>query len=162
MMATYTYSVYDSDPATSDGNVWPDHDNETIEAIDADDASAQVCDILGTCAASCDPADGYQVGDVLHALVWHEDGTVVSHPCHALTAGDLGVSDADAEQTVRQAIRDSIARDEIVHLEHDAAVVNELTALADDSADTAGEHEFWGEDNDGSSWRVHVAREVRP
>lgn len=89
-MATYTYSVYDSDPSVGDGNVWPDHDGETIEAVDADDAAAQVCDVLDVCAACCDPADGYEVGDVLHALVWHEDGTIVSHPCRALTADDLG------------------------------------------------------------------------
>ena len=31
-MTTYTYSIYDSNPATSDGNVWPAHDSVEIEA----------------------------------------------------------------------------------------------------------------------------------
>lgn len=65
------------------------------------------------------------------------------------------------KKTVKKAIDRSISHDEIVTIEGGAPELNELSGLCNDSTQYAGEentrvHEFWGEDDDGNAWRVHV------
>ena len=65
------------------------------------------------------------------------------------------------EQIIREAIKRSISHNEIVHV--DEPGLGEAIALdlyesceGDAKRATDGVHEFWGEDCDGQSWRVHV------
>lgn len=65
------------------------------------------------------------------------------------------------EQIVSAAIRESIATTNINHLDepHLAdAICEALRVECDGDAcrETDGVHEFWGEDCDGQTWRVHV------
>lgn len=56
------------------------------------------------------------------------------------------------------AIERSISHNEIVHIEANPASEEflALSAASDDSVDTGGMIEFWGTDDDGNKWRVHV------
>lgn len=56
-----------------------------------------------------------------------------------------------------QAIARSISHNEIVHIEANPASAEylEIAEASDDSVDTGGMVEFWGE-RDGDTWRVHV------
>lgn len=63
---------------------------------------------------------------------------------------------------VEQAIARSKSHNEIVTIEHDAAAIEALTIEAltiecDDHVETAHVHEFWGTDEAGNEWRVHVS-----
>jgi hypothetical protein len=62
--------------------------------------------------------------------------------------------------TVDRAIRDSVTTNSIVTIDGDADVRRELTSRCDNSVDTTGERgpltEYWGRDDDGDDWRVHV------
>jgi hypothetical protein len=72
-------------------------------------------------------------------------------------------------ESIEQAIRESIARDRIVTIGSDASIREALSSLADDSAEMSyyrgpdappGEMtEYWGTDDDGDHWRVHVLHE---
>ena len=88
----YGYIIYDADPA-SGVNPWPSHAGATLEADSDDDAVECVRDALDVCAAVCDSADGYEAGDVLHAIVWDTDGRIVGTLRRVLTAEDLGEED---------------------------------------------------------------------
>lgn len=57
----------------------------------------------------------------------------------------------------RAAITESIAHDRIVHLDWDPDTHEDLALLAEGSADTDTEHEFWGTTG-GHTWRVHVRK----
>lgn len=65
---------------------------------------------------------------------------------------------AKTAKTIGQAIRESIQTDRIVTIEGNAATHEALLALADDSADQPELTEYWGTDDDGRSWRIHVTR----
>ena len=58
--------------------------------------------------------------------------------------------------TAEQAIQRSISHNEIVHIAHDSEAVEALTVRCDDHVEANEEHEFWGTDDDGNEWRVHV------
>jgi hypothetical protein len=88
-MTTYTYTVYDGDPATSGPCSWPSHDDIEIEAANDEDALAEVRDIVEIAAAGLSIADGYTVGQRLYATVWDADETIVGQVTHDLTAEDL-------------------------------------------------------------------------
>ena len=65
------------------------------------------------------------------------------------------------QMTAKQAITRSICHDEIVHVSMTVELVDELTDMAEDWTETMDENgepltEFWGEDEDGNTWRVHV------
>lgn len=64
---------------------------------------------------------------------------------------------ADREMTAQQAIETSIMENRTVHLDYDAATMQELLVESDDSADSETETEYWGTTEEGSEWRVHVA-----
>ena len=67
-----------------------------------------------------------------------------------------------AIETIAQtAIRISIERNEIVHLrDRTPAIETELEEAAEGSVDTEDEdgplREFWGVDEDGFDWRIHL------
>jgi hypothetical protein len=50
----------------------------------------------------------------------------------------------------------SISHDEIAHARHDAETAAELAALSDDSVENGAVIEYWGTDDDGAEWRVHL------
>lgn len=64
--------------------------------------------------------------------------------------------------TVERAIHTSIRENRIVHLSREAianeaeAVRVDLLAACDDWTEGNDEIEFWGSDDDGDEWRVHV------
>lgn len=62
------------------------------------------------------------------------------------------------EQMIETAIRESIQADRIVTIDGDAATHDALTLRADDSADAGDVTEYWGTNDDGQAWRIHVAR----
>jgi len=61
----------------------------------------------------------------------------------------------EPREVAQEAITESQCSDRIVHLPYSAAIAEELLALADDSADTDSETEYWGRDDHGA-WRVHM------
>lgn len=60
-----------------------------LDAESDEDALAAVRDVLDVESAGLSADDGYDVGDLLYALVWDEDGIVVDMPTHEITADDL-------------------------------------------------------------------------
>lgn len=89
-MAQYTYTIYDADPQSSGGTEWPTHTERRMVALSDDEAIDKVRNVMSVQAAGLSPADGYEVNQTLHALVWAEDGTVVGSPTYEITAEDLG------------------------------------------------------------------------
>lgn len=90
-MATYTYTIFDANPASSSGGAWPSHEDTEIDADSAEDATSAVRAVLETQAAGLSASDGYDVGQRLYAVVWDADETIVGQPTYELTAEDLGV-----------------------------------------------------------------------
>ena len=50
----------------------------------------------------------------------------------------------------------SISHNEIAHAKFDAETAAELDALAEDSVENGDVIEYWGADDDGAEWRVHL------
>ena len=50
----------------------------------------------------------------------------------------------------------SISHNEIAHDKYDASTAAELAALAEDSVENGAVIEYWGWDDDGAEWRVHL------
>jgi len=90
-MTTYTYTIFDHDPQSTDGNNWPTHTQITIDADSDAEAVEDVADVLSVEAAGLNPSDGYDPGDTIHAIVWDEDGSIVGQPTYILTHDDLGI-----------------------------------------------------------------------
>lgn len=53
-------------------------------------------------------------------------------------------------------IERSISHHEIVTVDYDATTAEDLTAACDDSVEANGATEYWGTDDDGNEWRVHL------
>ena len=85
----FSYTIFDADPQTSGGSAWPSRSDVEIEAGDDAEAVALVEAALAAAASGLSGADGYEVGDTLHALVGEEDGTVVAHGRYVLPEADL-------------------------------------------------------------------------
>ncbi len=60
--------------------------------------------------------------------------------------------------TTTQAIARSITHNEIVTLDYSDGARDSLSSRCDDSVDVGRGVEFWGRDDEGSSWRVHLQR----
>ena len=60
--------------------------------------------------------------------------------------------------TAEQAIARSVSHTEIVTIEYHAETAEDLSRLSDDSTETEKLTEYWGTDDDGHDWRVHVRR----
>ena len=56
----------------------------------------------------------------------------------------------------KELIKRSISHDEIAHGKYDAETAAELAALSDDSVENGAVIEYWGTDDDGAEWRVHL------
>ena len=50
----------------------------------------------------------------------------------------------------------SISHNEIAHGKFDASTAAELASLSDDSVENGAVIEYWGWDDDGAEWRVHL------
>lgn len=61
--------------------------------------------------------------------------------------------------TAESLITDSITTDSIIHAEYSAALTRALLTRAEDSVDTQSGTEFWGTDDDGNTWRIHLDSE---
>jgi hypothetical protein len=59
------------------------------------------------------------------------------------------------------AIDRSISHTEIVTIDYDSDAASDLSAASDDSVEANGLTEYWGTDDDGNEWRVHMRDEVR-
>ena len=62
-------------------------------------------------------------------------------------------------KTTKRAIARSVSHTEIVTLEYNWETIQDLLVWSDDNVETETVHEFWGTDDDGNEWRVHVRRE---
>jgi hypothetical protein len=82
--------------------------------------------------------------------------------------GDLGegwTSNADAAEAYRDflvrrvedAIADSSREDRTVTLADEPGLRDELLVASDDNAEVDGVVQYWGTDDEGRPWRVHVA-----
>ena len=58
---------------------------------------------------------------------------------------------------VEDAIADSSREDRIVMLDDESGLRDELLVASDDNAEAAGVVQYWGTDDGGRPWRVHVA-----
>lgn len=134
-MTTYTYSVRN-----------PSDENETSSWI---------------CEASSEIDAAHQYLAEWWSAEKRDDGSWYS-PTYS---GDIDGDDLIISHTNRSKnwIKKSAQSGEITHVGRDACAtteeLDELLALCDDSADNtsvAGEYEYWGTTDGGSTWRVHV------
>lgn len=72
---TYTYTIYDSDPSTSSGPAWPDHEDVELEADSDEAAIAAVRAVMATEHMG-------SVGDRIYAIVWNADQMIVGQPTY--------------------------------------------------------------------------------
>lgn len=93
MTNTYTYTIFDSDPNSSSGTAWPEHEDIELEAESDEAAVEAVREIMQSAAVELCPSDGYEVGQKLYAIVWSGDKhqAIVGHATYSLTAVDLGI-----------------------------------------------------------------------
>lgn len=64
-------------------------------------------------------------------------------------------------KTIAAAISQSVAQTEIVTLDFDVEGLEKLKADAEDWVEGNRCFEFWGIDQGGEQWRVHMRKEVR-
>lgn len=64
----------------------------------------------------------------------------------------------EAVQEANDLIGQSIEHDEIAHGEWTDALADELAAQSDDWTTNGDVIEFWGSDDDGNDWRVHLGK----
>lgn len=64
--------------------------------------------------------------------------------------------------TVEQAIDQSVAQDRIVTLDYDGDAERMLNAACDDSVVAFSRTEYWGTDEDGNNWRIHMQHRAEP
>lgn len=65
-----------------------------------------------------------------------------------------------AEGVVMDAIFESLMRNSIVTLNDKPGLRDALSVVCDDNAKNDGVHEYWGTDDEGCTWRVHVRLKV--
>jgi len=109
----YTYSLFDGDPNVS-GHAWPTHYTKEIDADSDEDAVELVTAELDTQARGLSPADGYEVGDSIWAIVYYPDGRAEQIE-RVLTAEDLGIEEhdeyAEDDEDLKRAIEALNAKD---------------------------------------------------
>lgn len=69
---------------------------------------------------------------------------------------DRADGNAEADAIADQAIARSLSHTEIVTVKDQPGLKMALLVRCDDNVENEGEEEFWGVDDDGDSWRVHV------
>ena len=62
----------------------------------------------------------------------------------------------NVSDTVINAIWDSVAHTEIVTLDDEPGLADQLSAYCDNSVKNDGVAEYWGTDDDGNAWRIHI------
>jgi hypothetical protein len=74
--------------------------------------------------------------------------------------GDGDMNQIKAEQLAQQLTERSIQGNAIAHESYDSALADELQLMCDDSATEASmpAAEYWGTDDEGNEWRVHLDR----
>ena len=60
--------------------------------------------------------------------------------------------------TAEELISESITHTTIANAAYTPELAASLRALSDDSVETASVLEYWGTDDDGNAWRVHLER----
>lgn len=58
--------------------------------------------------------------------------------------------------TAADAIAESIRHTSIVVIDDAPGLRDDLMTMCDDNIESDGKHEFWGTDDEGDDWRVHV------
>lgn len=53
-------------------------------------------------------------------------------------------------------ISESVRENRTVHVQENCGVSEDLIAMCEDHNDNGDEHEYWGTDDAGNEWRVHV------
>ena len=69
--------------------------------------------------------------------------------------GSPGNEETDMDKAAELITR-SISHTEIAHGKYDAETAAELAARSDDSVENGAVIEYWGSDDDGAEWRVHL------
>jgi hypothetical protein len=62
----------------------------------------------------------------------------------------------NTNDTALALIATSVVQNCIAHAEWAPDLADVLAVLSSDSAENGSEHEFWGTDDDGDEWRVHL------
>jgi hypothetical protein len=62
----------------------------------------------------------------------------------------------NTETEAERLIAESVHRDRIVTVDHSGDVADDLAACCEDSVTTRNGTEYWGTDDDGGEWRVHL------
>jgi len=101
-LQTYTYTIFDANPHSSSGTAWPTHQDVEIQAESDEGAIEVASDVMSTEAAGLNSEDGYDAGQLLYALVWNDEETIVGEPTYEVTAEDLGL-ETKAERLARAA-----------------------------------------------------------
>lgn len=84
---------------------------------------------------------------------------MTSNPLAA--ALDFALTSFDRSPTpASDAIARSISHTETIHLPYDADAMMDLLVECEDSTESETETEYWGTDETGNEWQVHVAREA--
>lgn len=63
---------------------------------------------------------------------------------------------ADAAEAVQEAVLESMMLSKIVTIKDWGGLQDALLAQCDDSVETDGLIEYWGSDDAGATWRVHL------
>lgn len=63
-----------------------------------------------------------------------------------------------ADAMIYEAICESVQYDRIVRLPYNELLATALLSEAEDSADNNLEVEYWGQDEDGRFWTIHLER----
>lgn len=70
--------------------------------------------------------------------------------------GVVTTSSERADVTATKLIADSISTNSIIHAEWNGELADTLSAESEDYAESADVVEYWGTDDDGNEWRVHL------
>lgn len=89
-MRTYTYTIFDADPAVSGPSAWPHQEGIRFEAENDKQAVETARQALETACQALDSADGYDPGDQIHMLVWDADYVQIATLVEELGALDEG------------------------------------------------------------------------
>lgn len=102
----YTIRIYDGDPGSSCGDVWPSHDGTPLDAETLDEAREEAIDILICEAAGLSREDGYEVGQRIYAMIDAADDSGSDRVSYELTVDDLGEEDEEGDRELRSWLAD--------------------------------------------------------
>lgn len=85
-MNTYTYTIFDGNPAVSGPCAWPSHDAIEVRATNPGNVLQRA---LRVARVEGGTSRAYHRGDRLWVEVWDEDGTIVASGSTVLTRGQF-------------------------------------------------------------------------